>query len=193
MGSNQASEILLDSAAMSAAIRAVIGSICSEFYSNGKTDLAFIGIQRHGVLLARRIALAIKESTGHEPPVGSLDISMYRDDIGMRKSLPTIHETVIPFDINNRVIILADDVLQTGRTIRAALDAMTDYGRPSLIRLAVLVDRGMREFPIRADYAGTVLNVPPERRVTVKWFENDGEDAVYAIDKATSSISGTPS
>ena len=170
---------------MASTITLVVDAICSEFYSGGCPDLAFIGIQRHGVLFSRRIAAEIKARTGQEPPVGSLDISMYRDDIGMRKSLPTIHETVIPFDINKRTIILADDVLQTGRTIRAALDAITDYGRPSLIRLAVLIDRGTREFPIRADYAGSLLEVPPSCRVTVKWTETDGEDAVYSIDKAT--------
>lgn len=194
MDSDQAREMLLDSAGMAAAIDSVVKAICAEFHSDGRhTDLAFIGIQRHGVLFAKRMALAIKDATGCEPPVGSLDITMYRDDIGMRKSLPIIHETVIPFDINRRVIILADDVLQTGRTIRAALDAMTDYGRPSLIRLAVLIDRGMREFPIRSDYTGSFQDVPPARRVNVEWAECGGADAVYSIAKETPPISGIPS
>ena len=102
----------------------------------------------------------------------------------MRKSLPSINETIIPFDINNRVIILADDVLQSGRTIRAALDAITDYGRPGLIRLAVLIDRGLREFPIQADFVGSRLDVPVGRRVKVKWQEIDGVDAVCSIEKS---------
>jgi pyrimidine operon attenuation protein/uracil phosphoribosyltransferase len=190
MGSDQSRAVLLDAAAMKAAIKGVAGAIRSEFLVPGASELALIGIQTHGVVLARRIAAELKERTGFEPPVGSLDISMYRDDIGMRKCLPTIHETVIPFDINRRAIILVDDVLQTGRTIRAALDALTDYGRPSKIRLAVLVDRDMREFPIRADYAGARLDVPASSKISVKLRESDEADAVYAVEFNTTPISG---
>jgi len=170
---------------MEVAILSVAQAISSAFPKTSEvSELAFIGIQRHGLEFARRAASAIKGLRSVDLPVGSLDISMYRDDIGMRKSLPTIHETVMPFDINGRGIILADDVLQSGRTIRAALDAINDYGRPAFIRLAVLIDRGLREFPIQADYVGSRLDLPATKRVRVKWKELDGFDAVCSIDKS---------
>ncbi len=184
MDSTQSSLKLLDAKAMAASIKDVAKAISAEFLRDGACkDLAFIGIQRHGVEFARRVAAEIGSASSVSIPVGALDINMYRDDIGMRKSLLAINETIIPFDINNRAIILADDVLQSGRTIRAALDAITDYGRPALIRLTVLIDRGLREFPIQADYVGARLDVPAERRVKVKWLEIDGEDAVCSIEK----------
>jgi pyrimidine operon attenuation protein/uracil phosphoribosyltransferase len=183
MDSGQTDKVLLDAAGVAKAFASVVDSICAEFGTRSGNPPAFIGIQPRGLLFARRLVAAIKERTGEEPPVGSLDITMYRDDIGMRRSLPTIKETVIPFDINGRAIILADDVLQSGRTIRAALDAITDYGRPALIRLAVLIDRDMREYPIRADFAGRVLSVPKERRVKVRWSEIDGLDAICSVVK----------
>jgi len=170
---------------MEMAVLSVAQSISAAFpKASDISELAFVGIQRHGVEFASRTAKALKGLRSVALPVGSLDISMYRDDIGMRKSLPTIHETVMPFDINGRVIILADDVLQSGRTIRAALDAINDYGRPGFIRLAVLIDRGLREFPIQADFVGVRVDVPPAKRVRVKWKELDGFDAVCSIDKS---------
>ena len=115
-----------------------------------------------------------------------LDITMYRDDIGTRNMLPRIHETIIPFDVNDRVIILVDDVLSSGRTIRAALDALTDYGRPGLIRLAVLVDRGDPEFPIRADFVGFNVSLPAERKVLVNFEDIPGMDAgIYDVNWQT--------
>lgn len=124
------------------------------------------------------------------PPLGTLDISMYRDDIGMRKTLPYIFETRIPFDINGKVIILVDDVLQSGRSIRAALDAITDYGRPAIVRLATLLDRGLREFPINADYVGKFVDVPPEERIKINWHEYCGEeDYVYTVRNRKESFS----
>ena len=126
-------------------------------------------------------ALATAMSTAACAPVlGKLDISMYRDDIGNRKRLPAIRETEIPFDVNGSSIILVDDVLSTGRTIRAALDALTDYGRAGSIRLAVLVDRGNIEFPIRADYVG-MKSTPPEDQKIVVRFEADGDPGIYAV------------
>ena len=111
-----------------------------------------------------------------------LDITMYRDDIGTRNLLPMIHETVIPFDVDDRIIILVDDVLSSGRTIRAALDALTDYGRPGLIRLAVLVDRGEPEFPIRADFVGFEVSLPAERKVLVNFETVDNVAAgIYDV------------
>jgi pyrimidine operon attenuation protein/uracil phosphoribosyltransferase len=133
------------------------------------------------VPLAARIAAEIKERTGVELECGTLDISMYRDDFGQRTALPLIRETEIPFDVDGARLILVDDVLSTGRTIRAALDAVTDYGRPALIRLAVLVDRGGVEYPIRADYVGWTLEVQSDRKVLVEFKEEDGADGVYEV------------
>ena len=133
-----------------------------------------IGIQANGEPLARRLAAKIDETSELSPTVGSLDITMYRDDIGKRLNLGAIHPTDIPFDIDDVPVILVDDVLHTGRTIRAALDAITDYGRPSLIKLAVLVDRGGYEFPIRADYVGMSSKAAPEGFVRVSWEGDSG-------------------
>jgi pyrimidine operon attenuation protein/uracil phosphoribosyltransferase len=144
----------------------------------GTAGLTLVGIQRRGVPLARRIAAAIAENEAAAIPVGALDITFYRDDIGMRAETPEVHETNIGFDITGTVVVLVDDVLFTGRTIRAAMDALVDFGRPDAIQLAVLVDRGHRELPIRADYVGK--NVPTRRaeEVRVLLSEVDGEDGV---------------
>ena len=164
---------------IAATLQKVGDEIIAEFREKTE-DLLLLGIQRRGVPLANRLSRYIKEKLGVEIPVGTLDISMYRDDIGMRRTLPVIHETNIP-DINGKTVILCDDVLQAGRTIRAALDAITDFGRPALIRLAVLIDRGLREFPIRADYVGEMISLPREERVKVSWAEYTGSDAVYSV------------
>lgn len=171
----------MDGPTVVATVNEVAESILSDFSKIQLRNLAFLGIQLRGVPLARRIALIIKSKTKVSLPVGTLDISMYRDDIGMRKTLPLIHETNIPFDLNRQLVILVDDVLQTGRTIRAALDAITDYGRPDLIRLAVFIDRKMREFPIQADYVGKKIEVSNNVFVSVRWGETDKEDAVYLL------------
>lgn len=141
-------------------------------------DFALVGIHQQGVPLAERLCNAIKELTGYQPPLAKLDISMYRDDFSSR--LPRIRETEVPFDVNDRTLILVDDVLSSGRTIRAALDALTDYGRPGIIRLAVLVDRGEPEFPIRADFVGREMTLPSDHRVTVRFEADDkGTPGVY--------------
>ncbi len=177
----------MDTARVHLAIERITESICSEFFSGGViTPVAFLGIQIGGVPLARRIAGLIEQRFSYRAPLGMLDIAMYRDDIGTRKTLPVIHETVIDFDLNNREVILVDDILQTGRSIRAALDAITDYGRPSCIRLAVLVDRGMREFPIRPDYVGELLEAPANERMNAEWSEYQQQDAVYAVPRKES-------
>jgi pyrimidine operon attenuation protein/uracil phosphoribosyltransferase len=144
----------------------------------GTDGLALVGIQRRGVPLARRLAAAILENEGVAIPVGALDITFYRDDLSLVAQQPIVKGTDIAFDLNGRTIVLVDDVLYTGRTIRAAMDALIDYGRPQAIRLAVLVDRGHRELPIRADHVGK--NVPTSREEVVKVTleETDGEDAV---------------
>lgn len=176
-------KLLLDEKGIAGAIDKVAKAISSDFDKAHLGEIAFLGIQLKGMPFAGRIVESIKKSSGLQIPLGKLDISMYRDDIGMRKTLPHIHETDIPFDINNRTIILVDDVLHTGRTIRAALDAMTDYGRPAMIRLAVLVDRGMREFPIQADYVGFKNHVSGAEHISVSWKELGGPDAVYLTQK----------
>lgn len=164
---------------ISAAVTKIADAIGADF--NGSfSDCALVGIHQQGVPLAVMICEELKKKYGSAPLIGKLDISMYRDDIGNRKRLPAIRETEIPFDVNGSHIILVDDVLSTGRTIRAALDALTDYGRAGLIRLAVLVDRGNLEFPIRADYVG--LNcMPSEDQKVVVRFEEDGDPGIYAV------------
>ncbi|MBQ9337802.1 MAG: bifunctional pyr operon transcriptional regulator/uracil phosphoribosyltransferase PyrR [Lentisphaeria bacterium] len=144
-------------------------------------QLILIGIQRGGVPLAERLVGEIASASGVQYSWGTLDIAMYRDDIGLRKTLPQIFETRIPFDINGKTIILIDDVLQAGRSIRAALDAINYFGRPAIVRLAALIDRGGREFPIQADYVGKTVQISAERRIRISWKEDSGTaDFVYS-------------
>jgi pyrimidine operon attenuation protein/uracil phosphoribosyltransferase len=144
----------------------------------GTEGLALVGIQRRGVPLARRLADSIAENEGIRLPVGALDITFYRDDLSLIAQQPLVKGTDLPFDLNEMTVVLVDDVLYTGRTIRAAMDALMDFGRPRAIRLAVLVDRGHRELPIRADHVGK--NVPTSRDEIVKVLveEIDREDSV---------------
>jgi pyrimidine operon attenuation protein/uracil phosphoribosyltransferase len=144
----------------------------------GTAGLVLVGIQRRGVPLARRFAAAIAEHEG----VGALDITFYRDDLSLIAQQPLVKGTDIPFPIDGRTVVLVDDVLYTGRTIRAAMDALIDFGRPQAIRLAVLVDRGHRELPIRADHVGKNVPTSREEVVRVTLDEVDDEDAV-AIDR----------
>jgi len=144
----------------------------------GTDGLMLIGIQRRGVPLARRIAASILEHEGVEVAVGALDITFYRDDLSMVAQQPIVKGTELPSGIDGRTIILVDDVLYTGRTIRAAMDALVDYGRPQAIRLAVLVDRGHRELPIRADHVGKNVPTSREELVRVHLEETDGVDEV---------------
>ena len=149
--------------------------------NKGIENLYLVGIQRGGVHLAKRISARIKAIEGIEPPVGSLDISLYRDDLGKRKEHPVVRKTNVPWDLTDKRIVLVDDVLFTGRSIRAAMDALMDFGRPSQVQLAVLLDRGHRELPIRADYAGK--NIPTSRgeNIEVQLEEDDREDGVYLV------------
>jgi len=144
----------------------------------GTDGLLLIGIQRRGVPLARRIAAAILENESVEVPVGALDITFYRDDLSLVAQQPVVKGTELPSGIDGRTVVLVDDVLYTGRTIRAAMDALVDFGRPQAIRLAVLVDRGHRELPIRADHVGKNVPTSREELVRVHLEETDGEDGV---------------
>jgi pyrimidine operon attenuation protein/uracil phosphoribosyltransferase len=144
----------------------------------GTDGLVLIGIQRRGVPLARRVAAAIAEHEGVVIPVGALDITFYRDDLSLVAQQPVVKGTVLPTAIDGKTIVLIDDVLYTGRTIRAAMDALVDFGRPQAIRLAVLVDRGHRELPIRADHVGKNVPTSREEQVRVHVEEIDGEDGV---------------
>jgi len=159
-----------------------LARIAHEILERNKTvdDLALVGVRRRGVPLARRLALTLRELSGLDVPTGALDITLYRDDL-MRPAAgpqPVVGQTDITFSLDDRRILLVDDVLFTGRTTRAALDALTDFGRPKSIQLIVLVDRGHRELPIRADYVGKNLPTSPEQSVQVRLVETDTVDEV---------------
>jgi pyrimidine operon attenuation protein/uracil phosphoribosyltransferase len=167
---------VLDEAALDRALTRIAHEIIEQ--AGGGDDLALVGIKTRGVTLADRIGRKIAAIEGGRPPVGALDITLYRDDVGLRADQPLVRGTEIPFSLKARTIVLVDDVLFTGRTIRAAMDALMDLGRPRAVRLAVLIDRGHRELPIRPDYVGK--NLPTSRRETVAVMlrEHDGVDRV---------------
>ncbi len=144
--------------------------------------LYLVGVQTRGVPLAHRLAGMIAAATGHEPPVGALDIALYRDDVGPWRAAhqqPVLRATELPVSVDDKVVCLVDDVLYTGRTVRAALDTLMDYGRPRAIRLAVLVDRGHRELPIAADFVGRTVPTAHSEDVQVRVRECDGEEGVW--------------
>jgi pyrimidine operon attenuation protein/uracil phosphoribosyltransferase len=172
---------LLDTGEIRRAVTRIAHEILEQ--NKGPGRLVLVGIAARGDDLALRLASEIERIEGVRIPVGALDITFYRDDIGMRAEAPEVHETRIDFDITGTTVVLVDDVLFTGRTVRAAMDALVDFGRPDAIQLAVLVDRGHRELPIRADYVGK--NVPTRRdeEVRVRLAETDGEDAVVVGEK----------
>ncbi len=151
--------------------------------NKGSEGLAIVGIRTRGYFIAQRIVQAIKRIDGKDLPVGALDITLYRDDLSVIAEQPVIHKTEIDFDIENKNIILVDDVLYTGRTIRCALDALIDFGRPKAIQLAVLIDRGHRELPIRADYVGKNMPTSQNELVQVKLEELDNKDEVWLEEK----------
>jgi pyrimidine operon attenuation protein/uracil phosphoribosyltransferase len=149
--------------------------------NKGAENLAVIGIQNRGAYLAERVAKLIEEIEGVEIPLGLMDITLYRDDVQTKLEQPVVQKTEILFDVVDKVIILVDDVLYTGRTVRAALDQIIDFGRPRNIQFAVLVDRGHRELPIRADYVGKNIPTAKDDRVKLQIKEVDGEDSVSII------------
>ncbi|MGB2867834.1 MAG: bifunctional pyr operon transcriptional regulator/uracil phosphoribosyltransferase PyrR, partial [Bacteroidota bacterium] len=150
--------------------------------NKGGDNLAVVGIRTRGDYLARRVAAKIEELEGHPIKVGTLDITLYRDDLHGRLDQPRLQSTEILFDVTGKVIVLIDDVLFTGRTIRAALNALMDIGRPTLIQLLVLVDRGHRELPIKADFVGKNVPTSSDQEIKVLMDEIDGEDGVYLVD-----------
>src|SRR6187431_1377488 len=178
---------VMDADRMSRALTRIAHEILER--NRGTSDLALVGIRTRGVPLARRIAHALHEinkerSDAADVPTGALDITLYRDDL-MRHAVgpqPVVRRTEIPFSIDDRRILLVDDVLYTGRTIRSALDALIDFGRPKAIQLVALVDRGHRELPIRADYVGRNIPTSQQQSVQVRLVELDGRDEVEVLD-----------
>ena len=168
-------------------VRRAVSRIAHEIVERDRdtSRLAIIGIRSRGDVLAQRLRDAIKTNEGADLPLGSLDITLYRDDLTRIGYAPVVHESAIDFSVDDKIVVLVDDVLFTGRTIRAAMDALVDYGRPRAIRLAVLVDRGHRELPIRADFVGK--NVPTKlvEDVRVHLQEMDGRDEVELVAKET--------
>ena len=157
--------------------------IAHEILERNKTlrGLALVGVQTRGVPLARRLAERLGAIEGEPPAVGVLDINLYRDDLSRIGDHPVLKRTEIPFELDGAIVILVDDVLFTGRTVRAALDALMDLGRPRQIQLAVLIDRGHRELPVRADFVGKNLPTAPAERVDVRLSETDGDDEVVIV------------
>jgi pyrimidine operon attenuation protein/uracil phosphoribosyltransferase len=155
-------------------------------------SLAIVGIHTRGALLARRLHLLLGELTASATPIGDIDISFYRDDVGAKSpaSQPVVHASHIDFDLTGRTVVLVDDVLFTGRTVRAAIDALFDYGRPQRVQLAVLCDRGHRELPIRPDYVGKNLPTARQERVNVRLEELDGADEVTISAPQVVEVSG---
>ncbi len=149
--------------------------------NKGAGNLLLVGMQTRGVPIARRLASTIKQLEEISVPVGSLDISLYRDDLASLSLKPTVHRTDIPVDVTDKQIVLVDDVFYTGRSIRAAMDALIDLGRPKSIQLAVLVDRGHRELPIRADYVGKNIPTSKYEEIRVEIKEVDGDDRVVIV------------
>lgn len=169
--------VVMDAQAIQRALTRIAHEVLEK--NKGTKDVIIVGIRKRGVPLAERLAKIIKDIEGVELPIGILDITLYRDDLSHISYQPLVQETQISEDINNKTLILVDDVLFTGRTIRAALDAIIDLGRPKKIQLAVLIDRGHRELPIRADYVGK--NVPTSSReaVEVRLTETDDAEKVF--------------
>jgi pyrimidine operon attenuation protein/uracil phosphoribosyltransferase len=181
MSTTKEKALILDRPAIDRALTRVAHEILEK--NKGAKNLGLIGIQRGGVHLAKRLADKIKAIEGVDVPVGSLDITMYRDDLNTRKSQPVPQATDIAFDLKERSIVLVDDVLFTGRTIRAALNSIMDYGRPKRIQLAVLVDRGHRELPIRADFVGKNLPTSSKEKVEVTLAEDGVEEKVVIFEE----------
>lgn len=180
MGNFVKKNVIMDADAMRRAIVRISHEIIER--NKGVEDVVLVGIRTRGVPIAERLATAIKNIENVELPVGMLDITLYRDDLSTLAYNPIVHGTEIDLDLNGKTIVLVDDVLYTGRTIRAALDAVIDMGRPKAIQLAVMIDRGHRELPIRADFAGKNVPTSHKESVEVHLEELDGTDEVVIGD-----------
>ena len=170
---------LMDSAAVNRALKRISFEVIET--NRGAKDLCIVGIRRRGVCIAKEIGRNISINENIDVPVGALDITFYRDDLSDAKPDPTLNKTEIPFDITDKTVILTDDVIFTGRTVRAAIDALFSLGRPKAIRFAALVDRGHRELPIRPDYVGKNVPTSHDESVRVNMNEIDGTDRVIII------------
>jgi pyrimidine operon attenuation protein/uracil phosphoribosyltransferase len=171
-----AKKVIMDSATIAQSVSRITDEIISRNRDSGQ--LVVVGIRTRGIYLAKRLAEQVRNITGIEPPLGTLDISLYRDDLQIKREWPELKKTDIPFSIERKTVILVDDVIFTGRTSRAAIEAIMDFGRPSSIQLAVLVDRGHRELPIQADYVGNKFNTNKDEKVKVLLNETDGREEV---------------
>ncbi len=172
---------ILDQEGINRAITRIAHEIIEK--NKGSAQLCVVGIRNRGVYIAQRIAECIKKIEGINILAGALDITLYRDDLALASGQPLVRKTEIDFDINDKNLVLVDDVLYTGRTIRAALDALIDFGRPKSIQLAVLIDRGHRELPIRADFVGKNIPTSKKESVEVRLQETDGSDEVLIMEK----------
>ncbi len=174
---------VMDEEGVDLALARIAAQIVEKHY--GTENLAIVGIRRRGVFLAQRLATNVEKAAKRKTPVGILDITLYRDDLTTVSTKPIVRETLIDFNIEDKSLILVDDVLYTGRTIRAALDALIDLGRPKRVQLAVLIDRGHRELPIQADYVGKFVETTENEIVEVRLEELDREERVVVVERAS--------
>lgn len=175
------SKIIMDSQTVARAISRIANQILER--NQGAKDLTVIGIRTRGIHIAERIVDRIEKLEGIKPPLGTLDITLYRDDFRRKSEWPSVQKSHIPFSVEDKNVVLVDDVLYTGRTTRAAIEAIMDYGRPASIQLVALVDRGHRELPIQADYVGTEVITQQAEKVNVLLKETDGRDEVIVIEE----------
>lgn len=172
-------KVVMDKRAIKRTVTRMVDEILER--NKGASDLVIIGVRTRGVHIAERIVKLVKKLEGVEPPLGTLDITLYRDDLRRKTEWPKVEKTEIKFSVEDKEVILVDDVIYTGRTTRAALGEIMDFGRPSSIQLAVLVDRGHRELPIQPDYAGFTIDTLSNEEVRVNLKEEDGKDEVTVI------------
>lgn len=172
---------ILDAETLSRSISRIAHEVLEK--NRGVKDICIVGIRNRGAFLAKRLADCIEKIENQKVPVGILDITLYRDDLTLISQQPVVHKTEIDFNITDKTVVLVDDVLYTGRTIRAAMDALVDLGRPKSVQLAALVDRGHRELPIRADYVGKNIPTAKNETVEVRLTEVDGKDEVVIVEK----------